>query len=161
MNKIPTCKARVIRVLLMFSCLSLVSCKQAPPPDSGQIQKQGLEFLANNAKRNGVITTISGLEYEVLQEGQGLSPGPSDVVSVNYQGSLVSGKQFDQGKDVSFPVNQVIPGWTEALQLMKEGSRYRLFIPSELAYGEAGAGGLIPPNSALIFDVELVRVAKP
>ncbi len=128
-----------------------------------QENKESCEkFLAENAKKEGVKVTKSGLQYKVLKEGSGATPKPTDIVEVNYKGSLIDGTVFDESKDkpVSFPVNGVIPGWTEALQLMKVGSKYRLFIPSDLAYGERGAGSQIKPNSALIFDVELLSV-KP
>jgi FKBP-type peptidyl-prolyl cis-trans isomerase len=98
----------------------------------------------------------------VLQEGQGTAPAATDRVTVNYRGSLVTGQEFDSGEGISFPLNGVIPGWTEGLQLMKEGAKYRFFIPAQLAYGDTGAGGVIPPGAALIFDVELVKVgAQP
>jgi FKBP-type peptidyl-prolyl cis-trans isomerase FklB len=117
-------------------------------------------FLEENATKEGVVTLPSGLQYMVLQEGNGQKPGPTTMVTVHYEGSLTEGKIFDssykRGKPASFGVNQVISGWTEALQLMPVGSKWRLFIPSALGYGERGAGGSIPPYSTLIFDVELL-----
>ena len=107
------------------------------------------------------MVTASGLQYLVLKEGEGRRPEASDRVRVNYLGSLISGQEFDRGEGIEFPLNRVIPGWTEGLQLMKEGAKYRFFIPSELAYGEAGAGGEIPGNAALIFEVELLKVGSP
>ncbi|WP_231883654.1 MULTISPECIES: FKBP-type peptidyl-prolyl cis-trans isomerase [Methylomonas] len=121
----------------------------------------GEAFLAENAKKPGVVTTASGLQYQVVTEGSGAQPGPTDNVTVHYQGTTIDGKEFDssykRGAPASFPLNRVIPGWTEGLQLMKEGAKYRLFIPAKLAYGERGAGRDIGPNSALIFDVELIK----
>lgn len=122
----------------------------------------GEKFLAENAKRDGVVTTATGLQYEVLVEGSGDSPKETDQVTVHYHGTLVDGTVFDssveRGQPAKFPVNGVIPGWVEALQLMKPGAKYKLFIPSNLAYGERGAGGSIGPNATLIFEVELISV---
>lgn len=125
--------------------------------------KVGKEYLANNAKEEGVKVTESGLQYLVVKEGNGKKPGPNDVVTVHYTGRLIDGTVFDssveRGEPATFAVGQVIPGWVEGLQLMSEGSAYRLFIPSELAYGEHGTGP-IQPNSTLIFDVQLLKVGK-
>ncbi len=125
-------------------------------------QKTGKDFLDKNAKEEGVSVLPSGLQYKVLQEGNGPKPGPGDRVTVHYTGKLINGKVFDssveRGQPATFGVNQVIPGWTEALQLMSVGSKYKLFIPSDLAYGERGAGGDIGPNETLIFDVELISI---
>lgn len=125
--------------------------------------KAGKEYLANNAKEEGVKVTESGLQYLVVKEGNGKKPGPNDVVTVHYTGRLIDGTVFDssveRGEPATFAVGQVIPGWVEGLQLMSEGSAYRLFIPSELAYGEHGTGP-IQPNSTLIFDVQLLKVGK-
>lgn len=124
----------------------------------------GKKFLEENAKKDGVKVTASGLQYIVLQEGEGDSPAAADTVKVHYEGTLVNGQVFDssikRGEPIEFPLNQVIPGWTEGVQLMKPGAKYRFFIPSHLAYGEQGAGGVIAPNSTLIFDVELLGVVK-
>ena len=118
-------------------------------------------FLEENKKKAGVKTTASGLQYEVVTEGQGTAPKDSDVVKVHYKGTLVSGQEFDssysRNQPAEFPVNGVIPGWTEALKLMKSGAKYKLVIPPNLAYGEAGRPG-IPPNSVLLFEVELLEV---
>lgn len=124
--------------------------------------KAGTEFLETNGKRVEVKTTPSGLQYEVLTEGTGTQPKASDTVKVHYTGKLIDGTVFDssveRGEPATFGVTQVIPGWVEALQLMKAGSKWRLFIPSQLAYGPNGAGGIIGPNQTLIFDVELLEV---
>ena len=136
--------------------------------DYGQESKDnktiGREFLEENAKNDSVIQTESGLQYMVLKEGTGAKPGPTDEVTVHYTGKLINGTVFDssveRGEPATFPLNKVIPGWTEGLQLMSEGAKYRLFIPSERAYGEKGAGEQILPNSTLIFDVELIKVEK-
>jgi FKBP-type peptidyl-prolyl cis-trans isomerase FklB len=123
---------------------------------------KGKEFLAENATKEGVTTLESGLQYKVLKEGEGTIPTASDRVQVHYHGTLIDGTVFDssveRGDPATFGVTQVIQGWVEALQLMPVGSKWRLFIPSELAYGDRGAGGLIGPNSALIFDVELLDI---
>ena len=125
-------------------------------------RKAGEEFLAENAKRAEVVTTPTGLQYEVLTEGNGVQPTTDDMVTVHYTGKLIDGTVFDssveRGEPATFGVTQVIPGWVEALQLMKKGSNWRLYIPSDLAYGQRGAGGVIGPNSTLIFDVELLDV---
>ncbi|MCA0900009.1 MULTISPECIES: FKBP-type peptidyl-prolyl cis-trans isomerase [Microbulbifer] len=121
--------------------------------------EEGKKFLEENAKKDGVQTTDSGLQYKVITEGTGPSPSETSVVEVDYKGTLIDGTEFDSsyknGKPVQFPVNGVIKGWTEALQLMKQGAKWELYIPSELAYGPGGAGGLIGPNATLIFEVEL------
>lgn len=121
-------------------------------------------FLAENAIREGVVVTESGLQYEVIEAGEGVSPGPEDTVEVHYRGTLVDGTEFDsshkRGESVSFGVSQVIAGWTEALQLMSPGAKWNLYIPADLAYGPAGAGNLIGPNAALVFEVELIDVTE-
>ncbi len=122
------------------------------------------KFFEENAKIAGVVTTKSGLQYQILRDGSGEKPGPHDTVKVHYEGKLPNGKVFDssiaRGEPIEFPVDQVIAGWTEALQLMKVGAKYRLFIPSRLGYGAHGAGNAIPPHSSLIFEVELLGVRK-
>lgn len=126
--------------------------------------KEGETFLAANAKKEGVKTTASGLQYKVLKSGTGKTPKATDTVKVHYHGTLIDGTVFDssvnRGEPAIFPVNGVIAGWTEALQLMKEGDKWQLVIPSKLAYGERGAGGDIGPNATLIFDVELLGIEK-
>lgn len=125
---------------------------------------KGAAFLAENGKKAGVTTTASGLQYEVITAGTGAAPTADDQVQVNYEGKMLDGTVFDssiaRGQPVTFPLTGVIAGWTEGLQLMKEGSKYRFFIPAKLAYGETGAS-TIPPNSVLIFEVELLKVMKP
>ncbi|MBG8553492.1 FKBP-type peptidyl-prolyl cis-trans isomerase [Hymenobacter guriensis] len=123
---------------------------------------EGEAFLAENQNKPGITTLPSGLQYEVLTEGSGKKPGPRSQVTTHYHGTLINGRVFDssyqRGQPATFGVNQVIAGWTEALQLMPEGSKWRLYIPSDLAYGKRGAGRDIGPDSALIFDVELLKV---
>jgi FKBP-type peptidyl-prolyl cis-trans isomerase FklB len=130
----------------------------------GKNKAEGEAFLAANKKKPGVITLPSGLQYKVITKGKGKSPKATDKVTVNYRGTLIDGTEFDssykRGEPASFPVNGVIKGWTEALQLMKEGSKWELFIPPDLAYGEKGAGNVIGPNATLIFEVELLSVGE-
>ena len=130
--------------------------------EAEKVRKEGEAFLAANRKKEGVVTLGSGLQYRVIQEGAGKSPKATDNVTVNYRGTLVDGTEFDssykRGQTVTFPVNGVIPGWTEALQKMKEGDKWQLFVPSSLAYGERGAGREIGPNATLLFEVELIAV---
>ena len=125
-------------------------------------KKAGEEFLDINKLKEGVVTLPSGLQYQILISGKGNKPGPADKVRCHYHGTLINGTVFDssidRGEPAEFGVNQVIAGWTEALQLMSEGAKWRLFIPSALAYGKRGAGEAIEPNSALIFDVELIKI---
>lgn len=121
------------------------------------------EFLAKNKTKAGVVTTASGLQYEVLTEGSGPKPTPDDRVTVNYKGTLLDGTQFDssydRGQPATFPVTGVIPGWIEAMQLMPVGSKYKLYIPPDLAYGERGAGNKIGPGALLVFEIELLAIA--
>ena len=136
---------------------------QAAASEKGKIAKaEGEKFLAENGKKEGIITTASGLQYQILREGNGKSPKATDTVECHYEGTLIDGTKFDssydRGQTATFPLNQVIAGWTEGLQLMKEGGKYRFFIPYNLGYGERGAGASIPPFAALVFDVELVTV---
>ena len=123
---------------------------------------EGEKYLAENAKKDGVITTASGLQYQVLREGNGKRPTAKDSVKCHYEGFLIDGTVFDssvqRGEPAVFGLQQVIAGWTEGLQLMQEGGKYRFFIPYRLAYGEGGAGQMIPPFATLIFDVELIEV---
>ena len=135
--------------------------KQAREQAQGAIA-EGKAFLEANAKKEGVTTTKSGLQYQVLTEGTGRSPKATDKVRCHYEGTLINGTIFDssykRGEPADFPLDGVIPGWTEGVQLMKEGAKYRFFIPYLLGYGERGAGSSIPPYSTLIFDVELIKV---
>ena len=136
---------------------------QAQRAEAGKAHKEaGEKYLAENAKKDGVITLSSGLQYQVLKEGNGKKPTAKDTVMCHYEGFLIDGTVFDssvqRGEPATFPLQQVIAGWTEGLQLMQEGAKYRFFIPYRLAYGEGGAGNSIPPFAALIFDVELIQV---
>jgi len=124
--------------------------------------EEGLKFLAENKSETGVTELPSGLQYKILEEGDGELPSTDSEVKCHYHGTLIDGTVFDssveRGEPAVFPVNAVIPGWVEALQMMPEGSKWRLFVPPELAYGEQGAGGVIGPNSTLVFDVELLEI---
>ena len=137
--------------------------QRAQAAENGKVaREEGEKFLAENAKKDGVQVTESGLQYSVIKEGTGKSPKATDTVVCHYEGFLANGTLFDssiqRGEPAAFPLNAVIAGWTEGLQLMKEGGKTRFFIPYNLAYGEAGAAGAIPPYAALIFDVELLEV---
>lgn len=125
-------------------------------------KKDGEAFLAANKKKAGVVTMPSGLQYRILTAGKGKSPKATDIVTVNYKGTLIDGTEFDssykRGTPATFPLNQVIPGWTEAVQLMKEGAKWEIYIPSDLAYGERGTGSNIGGNATLIFEVELLSI---
>jgi FKBP-type peptidyl-prolyl cis-trans isomerase FklB len=129
---------------------------------AAKAKEGGEKFLEENGKKEGVVTLPSGLQYQVLREGNGKKPKATDKVECHYEGTLIDGTKFDssydRGQTATFGLNQVIAGWTEGLQLMQEGAKYRFFIPYNLAYGENGAGQSIPPYAALIFDVELVAV---
>ena len=136
---------------------------QAQRAEAGKAHKEaGEKYLAENAQKEGVITLPSGLQYQVLKEGNGKKPTAKDTVQCHYEGFLIDGTVFDssiqRGEPATFPLQQVIAGWTEGLQLMQEGAKYRFFIPYRLGYGEGGAGNSIPPFAALIFDVELIQV---
>ncbi len=137
--------------------------QKAAAAEAGKAAKQlGEQFLAENAKRSGITTTKSGLQYEVITEGTGRQPKATDTVRCHYEGRLIDGTVFDssykRNAPADFGLQQVIAGWTEGVQLMKEGSKFRFYIPYMLAYGEGGAGAMIPPFSALVFDVELIKV---
>ena len=144
---------------IVQAAVQAVSARKA-----GESQARGLAFLAANRDRPGVKVTASGLQYEVLSLGTGAMPIASDTVTVNYEGRLMDGTVFDssyaRGEPTSFRLDEVIPGWTEGVQLMPAGSKYRFYMPSELAYGARGAGGVIGPNEVLIFDVELISFTK-
>lgn len=130
--------------------------------DASKTLEEGKKFLEENAKKEGVKTTESGLQYKVLKEGKGKTPTPTDTVRVTYKGTLIDGTVFDEQQEpISFPLANIIPGWIEGLQLMKEGGSMELYIPSDLAYGEMAAGDLIKPNSTLVFRIDLVEVVAP
>lgn len=137
--------------------------QRAAAAEKGKTAKvDGEKFLAENAQKEGVVTLPSGLQYKVLREGNGKKPKATDQVKCHYEGMLVDGTMFDssfqRGEPATFPLNGVIAGWTEGLQLMQEGAKYRFFIPYQLGYGERGAGSSIPPFATLVFDVELIEV---
>jgi len=158
-RKIQTKIISIVTVLLIgFTMFSLANA--TTPAEN---KAAGIAFLAENAKKPNIVTTATGLQYEVLTPGTGAaSPSATDNVTVHYKGTTLDGEEFDssysRGEPATFPLNRVIAGWTEGVQLMKEGAKYRFFIPSELAYGEQGAGRAIGPNAALIFDVELIKI---
>jgi FKBP-type peptidyl-prolyl cis-trans isomerase len=140
--------------------------QEAKQKEIGEKNKmEGEAFLTKNKARQGVKTTASGLQYEVLSEGTGAAPKATDTVTVNYKGTLMDGTTFDssydRGQPATFVLNQVIPGWTEGVQLMKVGSKYKFYIPAALGYGERGAGGVIGPNAPLVFEVELLSIGQP
>jgi FKBP-type peptidyl-prolyl cis-trans isomerase len=148
-------------VTVLFIGFTMFSMANATTP--AETKAAGIAFLADNAKKPNIVSTATGLQYEVLTAGTGtVSPTASANVTVHYKGTTLDGKEFDssysRGAPASFPLNRVIAGWTEGVQLMTEGAKYRFYIPSELAYGEQGAGRDIGPNAALIFDVELIKI---
>jgi len=127
-------------------------------------QSEAKAYMAENAKKDGVVTTDSGLQYQILEEGDGATPGAEDKVIAHYKGTLLDGTVFDssydRGEPATFPVNGVIQGWQETLQMMKEGGKWRIVVPANLAYGPRGAGQLIGPNETLIFDIELIAITQ-
>jgi FKBP-type peptidyl-prolyl cis-trans isomerase len=158
-RKIQIQVVSIITVIL----IGITMFSMANATTSEENKAAGVAFLAENAKKANIVTTASGLQYEILTPGTGsVSPSATETVKVHYKGTTLDGKEFDssysRGEPISFPLNRVIPGWTEGVQLMTEGAKYRFYIPSELAYGEQGAGGSIAPNSTLIFDVELLKI---
>ncbi len=159
MHKINT---QLVSALFVISLgFTLFSFANAGTPSENKAA--GEKFLAENAKKSTIKSTSSGLQYEVLTPGTGkINPKATDTVTVHYKGTSIDGKEFDssysRGEPASFPLNGVIPGWTEGVQLMTEGAKYRFYIPSALAYGENGAGGAIGPNETLIFEVELLKI---
>jgi FKBP-type peptidyl-prolyl cis-trans isomerase FklB len=159
-NKPQLTPEQAREVLTAFQKDMVVKQEQVNKEAGAKNAAIGQKFLADNKTKEGVKTTASGLQYKVMKEGSGAMPKTTDTVTVNYRGTLIDGTEFDssykRGEPITFPVTGVIPGWTEALQLMKMGSKYQLFIPANLAYGAQGAGQVIGPNSTLIFDVELL-----
>lgn len=150
---------------LFVGCSPQNNNPAASPGGSASVKAgDGEAFLAANAKKEGVVTTASGLQYKVIKSGTGASPKLDDKVKVHYHGTLIDGTVFDssvqRGEPIVFPVGAVIPGWVEALQLMKVGDKWQLVIPAKLAYGEQSPSAAIPPNSVLIFDVELIDIEK-
>lgn len=159
MRKIQVQVLSIVTFILIG--ITVFSMANATTPEENRAA--GAAFLAENTKKSNIITTASGLQYEILTAGTGTkSPSATDNVTVHYRGTTIDGKEFDssysRGEPATFPLNRVIKGWTEGVQLMKEGAKYRFYIPSELAYGEQGAGRDIGPNATLIFDVELIKI---
>ena len=157
-------EAQMAEIMATFQQDMMKRADSANKAKGATNKKVGEEFLAKNAKEAGVVTLPSGLQYKVLKEGTGEKPMLTSMVSVQYRGTLISGKEFDssikRGQPATFPVNGVIAGWTEALQLMPVGSKWMLYVPSNLAYGEQAAGPDIGPSSTLIFEVELISINK-
>lgn len=154
----------MIRLGALIVAVAALASVSAHAADPALNEQANTAFLAANAKKPGVVTTVSGLQYRIVQNGFGKRPTSFDTVTVNYKGQLINGTVFDStepGLPANFPVNRVIPGWTEALQLMREGDRWQLVIPANLAYGARGQGAVIPPNQTLVFDVELLKVTPP
>lgn len=161
-KKDPAIKEEDMKTVLMaFEAKVRKEAEDKQKKDAAEAVTKGAAYLAENAKKAGVITTASGLQYQVIKEGTGAKPVATDTVKVHYEGKLVDGTVFDssikRGEPVSFPLNQVIAGWTEGVQLMTVGSKYKFVIPANLAYGEQG-GGPIPANSVLTFEVELLEI---
>jgi len=162
-GKEPRMSSEEMQSTVMGFRQRMADAQQKALKDQGEKNlAEGKSFLAENTKKTGVKTLPSGLQYKVLSEGAGKTPKKSDTVTVHYRGTFMNGTEFDssiaRGQPATFKVDGVIPGWTEALQLMKEGAKWQLFIPAELAYGEKGMPPRIPPQSALVFDVELISV---
>jgi FKBP-type peptidyl-prolyl cis-trans isomerase FklB len=162
--KMSMTEEEVIETLTSFKKDFVAKKQELAKQLADKNKKEGGAFLAENQKKEGVKTLPSGLQYKVIKSGTGKKPKPDDTVTTHYRGSLIDGTEFDssyrRGKPVTFPVNGVIPGWTEALQLMEEGAKWELFVPSNLAYGEQGAGNEIGPHATLIFEVELISVQE-
>jgi FKBP-type peptidyl-prolyl cis-trans isomerase FkpA len=152
---------RTIAITIAFLIgFTMFSMANATSP--AENKAAGEAFLAENGQKDNIITTPSGLQFEIIEQGDGARPTATDNVTVHYKGTTIDGEVFDssydRGAPATFPLNRVIAGWTEGLQLMQEGGKFRFYIPSQLAYGERGAGAAIGPNSTLIFDVELIKV---
>jgi FKBP-type peptidyl-prolyl cis-trans isomerase len=159
-ERIPSDSLRAIVQNFMKGAHERMMAEQQAEADANLAK--GKAFLAENGKKPGVVTTASGLEYQVVTKGKGAKPSLTDSVRLNYTGTLIDGTKFDSSLDhggpIDYPVNGFIPGWQEALQLMPAGSKWKLFVPSDLAYGPRGSGKMIPGNSTLIFDIELIDV---
>lgn len=155
---------RTVRLGALVAALALLIGSSAYAGDPALSEAANAAFLAANAKKPGVVTTPSGLQYGIIHNGYGDRPGGFNKVQVYYKGALINGTVFDStepGLPATFTVNQLIPGWTEALELMREGDEWKLVIPANLAYGSRGAGSVIPPNQVLVFDLELLKVLPP
>ena len=176
MSKMPAPLAQVLCLSGVLLCCGCEAPRETSPgaqapettPQSEEkaaMTEQGQAFLERNGAREEVITTNSGLQYEVLVSGDGASPDPTDLVTVHYTGTMTDGTVFDssvqRGQPAEFPANRLIAGWVEALQLMQVGDKWMLYIPSELAYGDRGAGGVIGPGATLVFEIELLDVRSP
>lgn len=149
---------------ILLAGLALMAWSPLQAADSSLSEQANAAFVAANAKKPGVVTEPSGLQHRVIHSGYGKRPKGTDIVTVNYKGTLINGTVFDAtepGMPAQFTVNKLIPGWTEALQLMREGDEWEIVIPSNLAYGARGAGGVIPPNQTLVFDLTLISVTAP
>ncbi len=161
-QKLVLSDSEIQQVMLAFQQEMMAKQSKQAGEAAEKNQKEGADFLAANKKKDSVITLPSGLQYKVLVEGSGKTPTISDTVTTNYRGTLIDGTEFDnsykRGEPATFPVRGVIPGWTEALQHMKVGAKWLLYVPSNLAYGEQGAGQTIGPNATLIFEVELLSI---
>lgn len=149
-------------VMMVFQSEMIAKMNEKTKKTAEQNKEEGDAFLAENKKKPGVVSLASGLQYKILKEGMGKSPKQTDTVTTHYRGTLISGKEFDssykRGEPTSFPLNGVIKGWTEALQLMKTGSKWQIFVPPQLAYSENGAGPDIGPNATLVFEIELLGI---
>ena len=160
LKRLHSVRQMISKPLLALICTTLLLITHTTMAQTAQ--EKGQAFLAENAKKTGVQQTASGLQYIVHTPGEGRAPKATDTVKVNYRGTLIDGTEFDSSyksnEPIEFPLNGVIPGWTEGLQLVKEGGKIELFIPSNLAYGPRGAGGVIGPDETLIFEVELLKV---
>ncbi len=162
-SKLPEEEMRKLIMAFQQKAQSIMQKKKQVDGETNK--KEGEAFLKANGVKKGVKTTKSGLQYTVVKEGKGVNPKATDVVKVHYKGTLINGTEFDssykRGQPTEFPLNRVVPGWTEGIQLMKAGAKYKFFIPSKLGYGPRGAGQQIGPNSTLIFEVELLEIKPP
>lgn len=155
----------MVRILvLLIAAAAIAGCTGSGPKAYDLSADSNVAYLKDNAEKSGVVIRPSGLQYRVIKAGAGRTPKPTDMVRVTYTGKLIDGTMFDQttaGQTAEFPAGKLIPGWVEALSLMKEGDRWELVIPSNLAYAERGAGDVIPPNQTLVFEMELIAVTTP